>query len=283
MLLAMGERSSHPFRKPSLQWRSRRESDGFSSRFPEDRPSPPTPNRRGTREHSSRSLFSGSLYGDSGKRYVWSESPRRHVGRPEEDRDDCVEDGTHTVPRSRGSAGPSSSINRPNQQASTSGVTDYPSCRGWCSELARRYSSFGFDNLLVDSHGDRPSGLEPRGFLPNGLTTERGRSSSGSAGRQGESRVFAGSGSSSVSKQKRNLSQLEDDRNDASKAKNKRKSGPSHRCNHPGCGRAFTRRSNLKAHGRTHTNEQPYICEYCGAPFKWRSSYKAHVSSKHLR
>lgn len=52
-----------------------------------------------------------------------------------------------------------------------------------------------------------------------------------------------------------------------------------HVCEFPGCGREFSRKSNLEAHSRKHmTGAQatPYACQHCARRFKWRSSLKSH-------
>ena len=51
-----------------------------------------------------------------------------------------------------------------------------------------------------------------------------------------------------------------------------------YQCVEPGCGRLFTRRSNLKVHRRMHTKEEPYVCTYpgCNKQYKWRSCLASH-------
>lgn len=62
---------------------------------------------------------------------------------------------------------------------------------------------------------------------------------------------------------------------------NKGRSYKRHQCTFEGCGAVFTRKSNLKAHGRKHmratdVGATPYVCEHCERRFKWRSSLKSH-------
>jgi len=48
------------------------------------------------------------------------------------------------------------------------------------------------------------------------------------------------------------------------------------KCPEPGCGREFTRKSNLKTHARFHSQETPYHCEICNTRFVWKSGLSSH-------
>ncbi|XP_071101482.1 zinc finger protein 91-like [Haliotis cracherodii] len=50
-----------------------------------------------------------------------------------------------------------------------------------------------------------------------------------------------------------------------------------HKCQHPGCERAFFFNAELKIHELCHGDLKPFQCETCGKSFKFRTSFKNHI------
>lgn len=47
----------------------------------------------------------------------------------------------------------------------------------------------------------------------------------------------------------------------------------------PTCGQLYSRRDNLKVHQRVHSGEKPFMCDECGARFRWIGVLRAHQAT----
>ena len=60
-----------------------------------------------------------------------------------------------------------------------------------------------------------------------------------------------------------------------------------YKCQHPGCGKAFTQLSNLQSHSRSHMTDKPYRCNSCYKCFSDEQSLREHIpkhsETKHLK
>ncbi len=60
-----------------------------------------------------------------------------------------------------------------------------------------------------------------------------------------------------------------------------------YKCQHPGCGKAFTQLSNLQSHSRSHMTDKPFRCNSCYKCFADEQSLREHIpkhsETKHLK
>ncbi|CAL8148589.1 unnamed protein product [Orchesella dallaii] len=52
-------------------------------------------------------------------------------------------------------------------------------------------------------------------------------------------------------------------------------------CKVEGCGRRLFTKQRLTAHLRTHTKENPYVCQFCGGAYRYKSTLRAHLQRVH--
>ena len=65
--------------------------------------------------------------------------------------------------------------------------------------------------------------------------------------------------------------------------RHKQKSAESQEIKYKMCDKMFSKVKYLKEHMKSHMDDLPFGCHYCGAHFKWRSGHKKHIDEEHKK